>query len=74
MQSSKLEAILEDLNLTDEKADQLRSVLKEMLSHTKDVKDRKPRDAKLILMAKLVEETDWRKRAGIAAGIISLDL
>lgn len=75
MQSSKLEALIESLNLTDEKSHEIRKVLKDMLAHAKETKKGiSEKDAKLLLMAKLVEENDWKKRAGIAASIISLNL
>jgi hypothetical protein len=75
MQHDKLEALLESLNIEESKAAQIRTVLKEMLSHTKkDTAKLKTDDAKLLIMAKMVEEKDWKQRASLAAALISLDL
>lgn len=74
MKKDKLEALLEGLNLTEAKAQEIRLALKEALNTKKATQKIDSKEARLLVMAKIVDEQDWRKRAAMVAGLISSDL
>jgi len=76
MPKNSLERAIESLKLSDEQANVIRDAMKEMADELtkKPAKKVEKKDAKVILLEKMAKETDWKKRAALAAQIISLDL
>jgi len=73
--NEELKIKLEELGIESDKIDEVVVFLESNKDIESDVKQRGTNVDKVIeLKQQLIDETDWRKRASIAAALISLDL